>query len=127
MRWAIIENGVVTNVVSWDGTGDIFEGLEIIQLQDDLVGIGWLYSDGKFTNPNAPTNPTNAELYSKELEMINSQYETDRTKLANAFLNAGLFDGSSEPAKKAAIYSQLQTLNAKYAADLDALDEKYGE
>ncbi|HGF5590171.1 TPA: hypothetical protein ACF3DY_001307 [Klebsiella quasipneumoniae subsp. similipneumoniae] len=124
--YALIKDGVVENIVVWDGTGDIFDGLVIIQLQDDLVGIGWLYADGKFTNPNEPQPPTTAELYEREMTKINDQYAIDKAALADAYLNAGLFDGPTDATKKAAIYAQLQTTNTKYYADLDALDEKYG-
>lgn len=74
-----------------------------------------------------PPQPSDSDLYDAELAKINSQYEIDKTALANAYLNAGLFDGVTEDQKKADIYARLTTLNNKYDADIAALDEKYGE
>lgn len=49
---AVIENGVVTNVVVWDGLdADIFAGLELVDTDGMEVGIGFTWADGKFTAP----------------------------------------------------------------------------
>lgn len=53
-KWAIVENGVVVNVVLWDGVSEWHakEHQDVIDVGasggDSLVGIGWGYIDGKF-------------------------------------------------------------------------------
>jgi hypothetical protein len=54
MQFAIIENGVVTNVVVAD------EALESNWIETDQAGIGWLYQNGEFLPP-PPVVPTKAE------------------------------------------------------------------
>lgn len=126
-RYALVKNNVVENIVAWDGEGDLFNVYLAIKLDEGKeCSIGWEYSDGNFTDPNAPQPATNSEMYESELAQINHQYAIDKAKLADAYLNAGLFDGASEANKKAAIYAQLQITNTKYFEDLDTLDEKYG-
>jgi len=34
MRWAIVDANRVSNVVVWDGTGDIFSGMTLVQLSE---------------------------------------------------------------------------------------------
>lgn len=110
--YALIKDGVVENIVVWDGTGDIFDGLVIIQLQDDLVGIGWLYADGKFTNPNEPQPPTPEELISA----ANADKQS-RIDQANAYMNGKQWPG------KAAVGRLKGDELAQYNLWLDYLDE----
>jgi hypothetical protein len=66
MMYAVVRDGVVINVVEWDGTTywPIPEGCEVINIQGTEYGIGWLYSDGVFTRPETmppshhPDHPT---------------------------------------------------------------------
>ncbi|MEX5413424.1 tail fiber assembly protein [Atlantibacter hermannii] len=52
MSYAIIENGVVVNVVMWDGQDkEIFAGKNIVDISDKPVGIGYLYKNKKFLPP----------------------------------------------------------------------------
>lgn len=125
-RYAIISDGVVVNIVSWDGNGDIFSGYETINIDDVQAGIGWMYIDGKFEDPDAPTPPNDSDLYEQELTAINEKYEKDKSVLASAYLNAGLFDGEQEQQKKSDIYQRLLELNAGYDQQIIELDEKYG-
>ena len=59
-RWAIVENGVVTNTVLWSGNEDDWKPPEdcvIVKLTDaDKCGFGWTYSNGSFTPP--PEEPS---------------------------------------------------------------------
>ncbi|HDT5217313.1 TPA: hypothetical protein RCG95_000027 [Enterobacter roggenkampii] len=125
-RYAVVKDGLVINIVSWDGISDWSpdDGVAVACPED--VSPGWLYDGDTFTNPDEPPEPTNAELYDNELKLLNEKYESDKASLATAYLNAGLFDGASEQQKKADIYQKLQVLNQKYDADTQALDEKYG-
>jgi hypothetical protein len=61
MRYAIVKNGVVVNVIEYESQPsnppDGFdEGNQAIQA--DHVSIGWTYANGQFTNPNPPTQTT---------------------------------------------------------------------
>ncbi|ELX9578562.1 hypothetical protein SLJ66_001931 [Escherichia coli] len=124
--YAVVENGFVVNLVAWDDSEEWApENGNAIEAPSG-VGIGWVYSDGAFTNPNTPPEPTDSERYDAELLAINTAYYADKQALAFEYLTAGLFDGTSEAAKKAAIYSKLQERNQKYTSDMNALDEKYG-
>lgn len=58
MRFAIIENGVVSNVVVADAP------LESNWVETDQAGPGWLYQDGQFLPP-PPVVPTKAEQEAK--------------------------------------------------------------
>ena len=67
-NYALIENGVVTNIVVWDG-GDSWtppNNIVAVLLADDVVAhIGLGYEDGVFEQPPAPevSPPTAAETY----------------------------------------------------------------
>ena len=51
MRYALIKNGVVENVVEWDGDDDLFSDYEYLNVENVVCGPGWRYSDGEFTAP----------------------------------------------------------------------------
>tara|TARA_E500000318_G_C3430179_1_gene160772 strand:+ start:237 stop:596 length:360 start_codon:yes stop_codon:yes gene_type:complete len=62
MQAHVIENGVVVNTIE----------VESLTFMPNLVeategGIGWLYDDGVFTNPNAPTQE---ELNTRQAESV---------------------------------------------------------
>ena len=124
--YAIVVSGVVTNIIVWDGLsewapeeGDVFE-------TDGSVGIGWLYQDGVFTNPDIPQPPDESVLYERELEAMNIKFEADKAVLASAYLNAILFDGVNEQQKRDEIYQKLTELNAAYDHQVADLEIKYG-
>ncbi|EEW2546295.1 tail fiber assembly protein [Escherichia coli] len=56
--YAVIENGMVVNVIVWDGEDEftVPDNLQIINISDisEQPGIGWAYSDGVFTAPLPP-------------------------------------------------------------------------
>jgi hypothetical protein len=68
MKFAIIENGVVSNVVVAD------EALESNWVETDQAGPGWLYQDGEFLPP-PPVVPTKADQ--EELRRSAYQQEAD--------------------------------------------------
>ncbi len=53
--YAVIENGMVVNVIVWDGEAEftVPDNQQLINLSDisEQPGIGWVYSDGRFTAP----------------------------------------------------------------------------
>ena len=56
--YAVIENGMVVNVIVWDGEAEftVPDNLQLINISDisEQPGIGWAYSDGVFTAPPTP-------------------------------------------------------------------------
>jgi hypothetical protein len=63
MRHAIIESGVVTNVVLAD---EQFAAEQGWTAAPDNVGPGWLYVDGVFSAPPAPPPPPEPSKPTKE-------------------------------------------------------------
>jgi hypothetical protein len=60
MEYAVIENGVVTNTVIWDGITDWAppEGSSLEPIPDGtMAGIGWTYLAGTFTAPPPQAPP----------------------------------------------------------------------
>ncbi|MEY0326319.1 phage tail protein [Escherichia coli] len=53
-NFALIEHGVVKNIIIWDGEGDLFSNCEIINIDHIDAGVGWFYSDGEFIAPPEP-------------------------------------------------------------------------
>ncbi|HCN7622239.1 TPA: phage tail protein, partial [Escherichia coli] len=53
--YAVIENGMVVNVIVWDGEAEftVPDNQQLINISDisEQPGIGWVYSDGVFTAP----------------------------------------------------------------------------
>ena len=65
MRYAIVKNGVVVNIIEYaEQPSTPPAGFENghVAVQTDNVSIGWTYANGQFTNPNpqeqAQTNST---------------------------------------------------------------------
>lgn len=56
--YAVIENGMVVNVIVWDGEAEftVPDNQQLINIPDisEQPGIGWAYSDGVFTAPLPP-------------------------------------------------------------------------
>lgn len=59
--YAVIENGMVVNVIVWDGEAEftVPDNNQLINISDisEQPGIGWVYSAGVFTAPPAPERP----------------------------------------------------------------------
>ncbi|MGX4981203.1 hypothetical protein [Enterobacter kobei] len=49
--YALIKNGVVENVVIWDGEGEIFADYTAVSIDGLTAGIGWSYDGKTFTAP----------------------------------------------------------------------------
>ncbi|MFY0496518.1 phage tail protein, partial [Escherichia coli] len=56
--YAVIENGMVVNVIVWDGEAEftVPDNQQLINISDisEQPGIGWVYLDGGFTAPPTP-------------------------------------------------------------------------
>ena len=57
MRYALINDGTVENVILWDGSTDYEPpaGTTLVEIGSNIVHIGYLYDGTTFTNPNPPT------------------------------------------------------------------------
>lgn len=55
-RWAMIENGVVVNVVAWDGNTSRWQPPEgvIMKQAPDYVGMYWRYENDQWLEPIPP-------------------------------------------------------------------------
>ena len=99
-RFAIIDDGVVTNVVLWDETTDWTppEGTTTVLVPDDsMVGIGWTYTDGIFNAPPIePVPPPSAEEILATNTATRNQYLTAAT-LAIAPLQDAVDIGEATP------------------------------
>lgn len=54
-RWAVISDGIVKNIVAWDGESNWSPPNEsdlVIEIYDLPVAIGWTYNGSEFINPN---------------------------------------------------------------------------
>jgi len=54
-RYAIVKDGVVVNVIEYESQPSTPPaGFEVgyMAIQSDYVGVGWIYANGNFTDPN---------------------------------------------------------------------------
>jgi hypothetical protein len=51
MRWAIVTNGLVTNLVLWDGVTPWHESTNAVAVGDQPVDIGWAWNGTTFVEP----------------------------------------------------------------------------
>lgn len=116
-NYAIVENGVVVNIVIWDGVAEWSPntGQTAVEIKDgDEVGIGYSFIDGEFVAPVLPV-PTHEELVteaerkkSQILLTINEITQTWQTQLALGIIT---------DEDKATL-----TLWMKYAQEVQAID-----
>ncbi|HHH0343924.1 TPA: tail fiber assembly protein [Yersinia enterocolitica] len=60
-NYAVIENGMVVNVIVWDGVAGLGDGDQMIIETVDGCGIGWTYAGGEFIPPPV-ADPDPSEL-----------------------------------------------------------------
>lgn len=53
-RYALIKNDVVVNIIVWDGVGDMFTDFMVVNIDNELTGIGWTFDRGSFLPPPEP-------------------------------------------------------------------------
>ena len=73
-NYAIVENGVVTNVIVLDSTDEeSISYFDAIEIGDQFIDIGFTYENGIFINPNPikqPVEPVEPDLTFDEIEAI---------------------------------------------------------
>ncbi len=53
MNWCLVnEDGLVINVIIYDGISPYTPPQGTSLIQSDIAGIGWTYTNGQFNNPN---------------------------------------------------------------------------
>ncbi|EOA6754227.1 tail fiber assembly protein, partial [Escherichia coli] len=79
MSYAVIENGMVVNVIAWNGEAEftVPDNQHLIDISDisEHPGIGWAYSDGGFTAPPTPERSHDelvADAEQKKQSLINA-------------------------------------------------------
>jgi hypothetical protein len=79
MRFAVVRNGKVENVVEWDGNLDTWqppEGCSTV-LAEDKGSPGDLFDGSEFTTPEpAPREKTETELLCEDLAALRAEVET---------------------------------------------------
>lgn len=123
--YAVVENGIVTNIVTWDGATPWSPVSGEAILVEDSAGIGWTYSGGKFINPNPVISPTNQELLKAALAELSVIYQQDIEVLNRAWLAAAVSDGINENIKKNAVLAQITARKTQYSTDRAAVIAKY--
>ncbi|KNC89875.1 tail fiber assembly protein [Trabulsiella odontotermitis] len=113
-EFAVIKNGLVANVILWDGADNTFadgiDGALISILADTAVGAGWGYDGSTFTPPPEP------EKTKEQLIQEASIKKEELIQAANAFINNKQWPG------KAAIGRLTGDELAQYNLWLDYLD-----
>jgi hypothetical protein len=66
--YALIKNGIVENIVEWDGTGDIFSEYTTIEIDALEVGVGWTYDGEVFSAPPVPELTHDEQVSAAEIE-----------------------------------------------------------
>ena len=61
MRWAIVINGVVVQVIAWDGKATYQPPAESTRVQHDRGNVGWTYVDGELVEPEPVPEPEPGE------------------------------------------------------------------
>lgn len=51
MRYAVINNNIVENVIIWDGVSEYVTDAQLVLIEDQTVDIGYSYIDNEFIKP----------------------------------------------------------------------------
>ncbi|HEP1897665.1 TPA: hypothetical protein VCC33_003497 [Kluyvera cryocrescens] len=91
--YAVVENGVVINIVVWDGQSEWQPVTGEAVSCPAQVGIGWLYDGSNFSQPPTPEQ-TPEELAAANMATAASEYE--RATVAIGALNEQIEDADYE-------------------------------
>jgi hypothetical protein len=54
MRYALIKDSIVSNVISWDGVSDYEIDGELVRRSGRFVDLGYIYQGDEFVKPDSP-------------------------------------------------------------------------
>ncbi|MEI9579428.1 tail fiber assembly protein [Enterobacter asburiae] len=92
-EFAVIKDGLVVNIILWDGKDNAFakdiDG-ELIAIPEGIqVGIGWSYDAEKFTSPPEPAKTKEQLIQEANLE------KEGRINSANDYMNSNQWPGKA--------------------------------
>ncbi|WP_411369715.1 tail fiber assembly protein [Citrobacter braakii] len=99
-NYAVIENGMVVNVIVWDGVAGLGDGDQMIIETVDGCGIGWTYAGGEFIPPPVADQYPAELIASADAEKQNRlSYATNKIVVWQTKLLMGRTLTDSESAK----------------------------
>ncbi|MCK2326609.1 tail fiber assembly protein [Escherichia coli] len=99
-NYAVIENGMVVNVIVWDGVAGLGDGDQMIIETVDGCGIGWTYAGGEFIPPPVADQDQAELIASADAEKQNRlSYATNKIVVWQTKLLMGRTLTDSESAK----------------------------
>lgn len=127
MRWALVQDGVVVNVILWDGIGDAYKEYTTVKLPDNSpVGPGWVLEGPVFQNPDAPPEPTNLEMYRTALAQLNATLQSDIESVKSAYITAEVSNGAAQAPTQEYLKELYGQITADYESAATALKTQYG-
>lgn len=122
-NYAVIENGVVVNVIVWDGVAGLGDGDQMIIETVDGCGIGWTYAGGEFIPPPVADKSTAELIASADAEKQNRlSYATNKIVVWQTKLLMGRTLTDSESAKLNAwmdYIDAVQAIDTSTAPDIE--------
>ncbi|RAY34622.1 phage tail protein [Enterobacter kobei] len=112
--YALIKNGVIENVVIWDGEGDIFADYTAVSITGLNVGIGWLYDGKTFTA--TPALELTHEEYVGQAELTKAGLLSSARTIISIW-QSELLLGSISDEDKASLITWLAYIKAVEAVD----------
>ena len=118
-NYAIVENGIVTNIVTWDGDAEKWsapDGAIAVAISGEVpVCIGWTYADGTFSDPDAPPAPTAEEIAAQQAQAFQSTCTFALQQMLDSLARAWGYDSIVSAA------SYATSSNAQFAAEAKTL------
>ena len=122
-NYAVIENGVVVNVIVWDGVAGLGDGDQMIIETVDGCGIGWTYAGGEFIPPPVADQDPAELIASADAEKQNRlSYATNKIVVWQTKLLMGrtLTDSESEKLNAWMDYiDSVQAIDTSTAPDIE--------
>ncbi|ELN0130438.1 hypothetical protein RY607_001058 [Raoultella planticola] len=79
-KYAVLDGGVVTNLIVWDGETELPSELGTPVVATSEVSIGWWYDGSDFSSPPEPEK-AQAEISLLNLSSAQSEYDKATTKI----------------------------------------------
>lgn len=119
--YAIVENGIVSNVVEWSDEENPPQTEGWIKLNSPTdCWLGFIYDGKNFIDPNPMTQ---LKSYQSDLMYLNADYSYFSSQLAASY-SLCLFQGNDEILES--IKTERDALKSEYSEKLLALKTKYG-